>query len=259
MVDLSNVALSELAAATGNVDFGGYKGVNVADPVANQDAATKKYHDDHKTSDAAEIVSGVFDDARIPAAIARDTEVASAVSDHAGLPSVHHTKYSDAEAVAAIEAVAELDLKLFTSAVMLRAWVYNSAAQTIPNNITTFLTWSNAEYNASPGTSPLWSLATNPSRFTCKYPGLYSVRGYARFAPDKTGRRIGLLRKNGTTSLIGFETAASATVYPSVAPEGIFQLAEDDYIEFGVHQNSGGNLDVSGGSYAAGFIAARLY
>lgn len=47
MVDLSNVHLDELAAAEADVDFGGYKGINVADPGADQDAATKKYHNDN--------------------------------------------------------------------------------------------------------------------------------------------------------------------------------------------------------------------
>jgi len=57
VVDLSNVSLSDLAAATGDVDFGNNKGVNVADPDANQDAATKKYHDDHKYTDAEAVAA----------------------------------------------------------------------------------------------------------------------------------------------------------------------------------------------------------
>lgn len=51
------MSLSDLAAATGNLDFGGYKGVNVADPGADQDAATKKYHDDHKYTDAEAVTA----------------------------------------------------------------------------------------------------------------------------------------------------------------------------------------------------------
>ena len=53
--------------------------------------------------DAAGLHTGkiVLADADIPAAIARDAEVATAVSDHTALPSAHHTKYTDAEAKAA--------------------------------------------------------------------------------------------------------------------------------------------------------------
>ena len=101
VVDLSNVPLSELAAATANVDFGSHKAVNVADPTSNQDAATKKYHDDHKTSDAGEIISGIFSDARIPSGIARDTEVTANIATQTAIPGAHHTKYTDAEAKAA--------------------------------------------------------------------------------------------------------------------------------------------------------------
>ena len=41
-------------------------------------------------------------DADIPAALARDAEVTSAISVHAALPSVHHARYADSEAVAAV-------------------------------------------------------------------------------------------------------------------------------------------------------------
>lgn len=76
MVDLSNVALSDLAAATGNVDFGGHKGVNVADPGTNQDAATKKYHDDHRYTDA---------------------EVNALIAVHTAIVSAHHTDHKIAK------------------------------------------------------------------------------------------------------------------------------------------------------------------
>ena len=56
------MSLSDLAAATGNLDFGGHKGVNVADPGADQDAATKKYHDDNEYSDALAVAAVLADD-----------------------------------------------------------------------------------------------------------------------------------------------------------------------------------------------------
>ena len=49
-------------------------------------------------------------DADIPAAIARDAEVATAISDHAGDDDAHHAKYTGAEAIAAVEGEATLDL-----------------------------------------------------------------------------------------------------------------------------------------------------
>ena len=49
-------------------------------------------------------------DADIPSAIARDSEVTSAISTHASDASAHHTKYLDSEAIAAVEGEATLDL-----------------------------------------------------------------------------------------------------------------------------------------------------
>lgn len=54
--------LSELAAAIADVDLGGYKGINVADPAADQDAATKKYHNDNKYTDTEAVAAVVAAD-----------------------------------------------------------------------------------------------------------------------------------------------------------------------------------------------------
>lgn len=48
--------------------------------------------------------SGDVPDAQIPAGIARDSEVTSDIATHAGVPNAHHTRYIDAEAVAAAKA-----------------------------------------------------------------------------------------------------------------------------------------------------------
>jgi len=51
---------------------------------------------------AAAAAFQALQDTDIPATIARDTEVATAVSTHAALPSVHHVRYADSEARAAV-------------------------------------------------------------------------------------------------------------------------------------------------------------
>ncbi len=51
-----------------------------------------------------DINAGTVAETRIDSAIARDTEVSSAISTHASNPSAHHTRYTDAEAVAAVKA-----------------------------------------------------------------------------------------------------------------------------------------------------------
>jgi parallel beta-helix repeat protein len=52
----------------------------------------------------ADITSGTVSEARIDPLIARDSEVSSSISTHAANASAHHTRYTDAEAVAAIKA-----------------------------------------------------------------------------------------------------------------------------------------------------------
>ncbi|NQT84090.1 hypothetical protein HQ563_13775 [bacterium] len=67
-------------------------------------ANTNPLHHDKTTSfgDLTDAAS----DAQIPAAIARDTEVDSKITDHAAIAGAHHTKYTDLEAVAAMGAKA---------------------------------------------------------------------------------------------------------------------------------------------------------
>ncbi|GAI24640.1 unnamed protein product [marine sediment metagenome] len=54
-----------------------------------------------------------MDDEHIPAAIARDAEVASEIAAHAGIPDAHHARYTDAEAdaVAAAEVAAHEEVE----------------------------------------------------------------------------------------------------------------------------------------------------
>jgi len=49
-------------------------------------------------------------DADIPAAIARDSEITADIATHAAIAAAHHTKYTDAEAIAAVQSEATLDL-----------------------------------------------------------------------------------------------------------------------------------------------------
>lgn len=62
VVDLSNVPLSDLAAAIASVDFGNHRAINVDDPVSDQDAATKLWHNNHKYTNAEAIAAVLADD-----------------------------------------------------------------------------------------------------------------------------------------------------------------------------------------------------
>jgi len=76
VVDVSAIPISDLAAAIGNVDFGGFKGVNVADPTLDQDAVTKKY-----------FVANKYTDGQVNAIVLAHTAIADA----------HHTNHENAQ------------------------------------------------------------------------------------------------------------------------------------------------------------------
>jgi hypothetical protein len=72
-------------------------------------------------------------DADIPAAIARDTEVTTAISDHAAIAAAHHAKYTDAEAKAAAVlagAITDAETKAPTHDAVYDVKVIADAAQT---------------------------------------------------------------------------------------------------------------------------------
>jgi len=211
-----------------------------------------------KTTTAAEILSGVFDDARIPAAIARDSEVSSAISTHAGLASAHHVKYTDTEAVSAVEAEADLALKLFGSATQPRVWAYRGSDQTIPDNTWTTITWLNSRYNVGPGTDLMWSSTTNPSRLTAKVAGLYLVYGYVGFDTNATGQRVVEIYENGSTELVVTKVVPSSTDFASATVTCLYPLAANDYVELRVYQGSGGDLNVRGSSRDTSIMAVRV-
>src|SRR4030042_2879777 len=56
------------------------------------------------THSGADITSGTVSEPRVEPLIARDSEISSSISSHAANSSAHHTRYTNAEAVAAIKA-----------------------------------------------------------------------------------------------------------------------------------------------------------
>ena len=77
-----------------------------ADPLTITSSAHARQH---AISSAADH-TGTLGDSQIPAAIARDTEVTAEIATHAAIAAAHHAKYTDAEAVAAVQGEATLDL-----------------------------------------------------------------------------------------------------------------------------------------------------
>jgi hypothetical protein len=94
---------SDAQAAMGTSNYGNplhhdrYTDAEATLAMGPKDAANPLHHD--KTTSASELTTGTLADARIDAAIARDSELTTHTSDAAA----HHTAYADADAVTAVQ------------------------------------------------------------------------------------------------------------------------------------------------------------
>ena len=134
--------------------------------------------------------------------------------------------------------------------------VYKSSQQTLTNNAETALTFDTENFD----TSAFHSTTTNNSRMTIPSgkAGYYLVVTTVSFGNSSTPARAVTLRKNGA------EHAYLQQIQP-VSNGGsitngtyILNLAENDYIEIYVRQESGGNLVAGSGSSATSFTIQYL-
>ena len=112
--------------------------------------------------------------------------------------------------------------------------------QTIANNTEVVLTWDSEVFD----TDAYHSNVTNNSRLTVPVgkAGKYQINAQISFDVNGTGRRAISFRKNGTTIKYSPDVVANASIYVGNDLTIIADLAEGDYIELVVYQNSGGNL-----------------
>lgn len=173
----------------------------------------------------------------------------AAIATHAALPSVHHSRYTDAEAIAA--AKTDPTLLNYTQG----ARVYNSANQTIANTAWTLLAFDSERYD----TDAIHNPTTNNSRLTCKTAGKYIISGQATFYSNTIGLRYVDIFLNGAKILGRFCQAALNGDTSPVETTTVWELAVNDYVELRVYQNSGGNLAViSFASLSPEFMMQRI-
>jgi len=106
------------------------------------------------------------------------------------------------------------------------------------------------------------STASNTSRYTCRYPGVYLLGGGAGFAVNATGGRGCAWMLNGSV-LDGTDVMANAVTVASTATRisarpWLVRLAETDYVELGVFHNAGAALNTALGSAASSMSVAWL-
>jgi hypothetical protein len=118
------------------------------------------------------------------------------------------------------------------------ARVFNDANLVIPNAVVTTLTYNSESYD----TDNIHSVILNPSRLTCRTPGIYAIAFAHQWEWNVNGTRDQWMLLNGITRIDRFEQVAMS----STSQFGYMQyeLAVGDFIEIQVLQTSGGNLSM---------------
>lgn len=117
-----------------------------------------------------------------------------------------------------------------------------SASQAISNSANTAISWQSTAWNV--GT--VWAVGS-PTRVTIAVAGWYSVVVNAKWANNTTGRRSAGYRINGTGAYYALQQTAANGV-DTTTGIGLAQLEAGDYLEILVFQNSGGSLNLTGGT-----------
>jgi len=133
--------------------------------------------------------------------------------------------------------------------------VYNNAVQSIGSASHTALTFNAEEWDAD----ALHSTGANTSRITIPTggAGVWWVHLNAMWAPNATGQRIARFYKNGAAVGPVAYVVGAATYEMAHNLVGLITVADADYLEAFVYQNSGGNLDI-GAAGAPNAASARL-
>ena len=171
--------------------------------------------------DGTDWVNSAILEGDIPAAIARDAEVAAA----------------------------------YQPLSVVGAKVTRTAVQSIPNNAETDISWTSETFDSE----AFHDNSTNPQRLTIPTGkgGIYVVAFVGRFATNGTGYRYQYIKKNGTTyEAISYYNPVSAD-NSGIPVSAILSLAAGDYITAGVFQNSTVALDFQH-SLGSHFAAVRL-
>lgn len=119
------------------------------------------------------------------------------------------------------------------------ARAHHTAAQSIPN-----ATWTNLALNSERyDTDAIHDPVVNNSRLTCKTAGKYIITSSIMFAASAIGERHSRIRLNNLVNIVNqnYDTMAAGT--PIIFLSTIYALIVGDYLEVGVWQNTGGNLN----------------
>jgi hypothetical protein len=130
---------------------------------------------------------------------------------------------------------------------------YASGGQSIPNATITKVQANTEEFD----TASAFDNVTN-YRFTPQVAGYYQVNGQVQFS-GSASQVIASIYKNGAEFKRGAQSGSAAISGQSaVATALVYLNGTTDYVEFWVHQNSGGALSLTASAvynYFQGFLA----
>lgn len=129
-----------------------------------------------------------------------------------------------------------------------RARVFNSVNQSLTSS-PNLAVYTPITFDSETTDPDAWhDTATNTSRITVPVAGLALVHGQVSFVNNTTGERGVVLRRNGTTIAVGERTATTGVQTTTVTVSTLVVVAANNYFEIAASQNSGGALDVTGGT-----------
>jgi hypothetical protein len=145
-----------------------------------------------------------------------------------------------------------------TGQIIFGAAVFNSANIALTSGSSTALSFDSEEFKSATG---FHSNVTNPSRITLptSTAGFYHATANVEFAANATGSRTVSIRKNGTTTVATERVSAAAAGTTCLSVSRSLQLADTDYLEVMVLQDSGGSLNaIFAASEAPTFQVVRV-
>jgi hypothetical protein len=176
------------------------------------------------------------------------------------MPTIPYVKqtWTDGSSFASAARMGVLESGIFETSLAPAVRVYHNAAQSITNNTATVLAFNSERYDQAGGVaSTQHDTATNNSRLTCRYAGIYSICANIEWLSSATGIRQLYLRLNGTTIIA--QVYASSPGFSSQVVSTHYSLAVNDYVEAYVVQTSGGALSVgSAANYSPEFMMVRV-
>jgi hypothetical protein len=136
--------------------------------------------------------------------------------------------------------------------------VTHTLNQTITTATDTALAFNTERFDSAAGIADtMHDNATNNSRLTCRYAGIYQITAIVNWTFNASGFRYLAIRLNGSTLIARDGREGNATTAQSVS--ALYALAVNDYVEAVVTQDSGTSRTVEQNSnYSPEFMMVRV-